>query len=91
LVGHESLSYEFGACRNCNRNIDLWHAPQYQKTVDGAYICTPCVKTMDDSVFPLDAHFKDRLEPYIKWRCQQAVNEAMKEVVKKYLEGVHEA
>lgn len=83
------LKYEFSSCCNCNRNIDLWHAEQYQTTIDGSHVCAHCVKTMgDDSEFPLDAHFKSQLEPYIEFRCRKAVNEAMREVVKKYLESV---
>ena len=80
---------EFGVCVVCKRGVDLWHEPQYvHRESDGAVVCMPCADAQnnDPSRPPWTPHMMHTIEPYILWRCNQAVNAAMMRLAEKYLE-----
>ena len=64
--GHNPPMDDFAKCNTCGAIIDTHHDPM----ADGVCLtCTP----KPVSTFPLPDHMKKTLEPYIQWRCDQAV------------------
>lgn len=77
----------FVSCVNCGCGIDLLHKDLYEQSSDGA-VCITCARLArgDESEFPLPPHFRGRLEPYIRWREEQAVKRYCDELAGKYLD-----
>lgn len=69
-------SAKFGFCHKCKEQIDLFHPEGYDPW-DNGVICANCVKQeslkTDRTIFPFADHMRAALEPYIQWRCDQAL------------------
>lgn len=74
---------EFFSCKTCKKIVEKFHHWRYRGEQ-----CVECIdaRNPDPSRPPWPPHMMESVEPYIQYRCNQAVNDHIRTMALRYLE-----